>query len=232
MDEISSESSSSAQMAPPNTGAPAFRDLLPSLLIDAALPAITYQVLTRHGVAQVAALAVGAVFPAANLLAGFIRRHTIDLIGAIVLGFIAVGTITSLVSGNVFFILIKESIFTGIFGAICLCSLLWNRPLMFYFGRQFAAGDDPDRIAWWNARWEHEGFRSAIRTITVVWGVGYILEAIARVIFVMTLAPAIVVAISPIMAIGVTVLLIIWTRRYGQAVRERRERAEGLRSPA
>jgi hypothetical protein len=232
MGEISGESTAGAEMTPATAGAPAFRDLLPSLLIDAALPAIAYQVLSRYGVAQVPALALGAVFPAGNLLAGFVRRHTIDLIGAIVLGFIAVGTITSLVSGNVLFILIKESIFTGIFGIICLSSLLWSRPLMFYFGRQFAAGDDPGRIAWWNSRWEHEGFRSAIRTITAVWGVGYILEAIARVIFAVTLTPAIVVAISPIMAIGVTILLIIWTRRYAHVVRERRELAEGSRSLA
>ncbi len=202
--------------------------MLPSLIVDAGLPAIAYQILTRHDVSEVAALTAGAIFPAANIAIGFMKTRRIDLIGALVLLFIAVGTVTSLISGNVIFILVKESMLTAVFGAICLWSLLWSRPLMFYFGRQFAAGDDPARIEWWNARWEREGFRKTLRTITVVWGVGYVLEAAVRVVFALTLSPGIVVTISPTMAIVVTVLLIIWTGRYGRMARERALREAAL----
>jgi hypothetical protein len=38
----------------------------------------------------------------------------------------------------------------------------------------------------------------------------------------MILSPAKVVAISPVMAFGVTIVLIAWTRRYMIAMRERR----------
>jgi hypothetical protein len=57
-----------------------------------------------------------------------------------------------------------------------------------------------------------------------VWGVAYIIEALLRVAFALVMSPAQVVAISPVMAFGVMILLIMWTRRYMTAMRERRVR--------
>lgn len=61
----------------------------------------------------------------------------------------------------------------------------------------------------------------------MVWGVSYLAEAIVRVVFALTLTPGMVVTVSPIMAIGVTILLIMWTRSYSRAAQER-----GLREAA
>lgn len=201
--------------------------MLPDFVIDGALPAIAYQLLSRHGVAAVPALAAGAIFPAANIIRKFVATRRLDLIGAIVLTFIAIGVAGSLISGSVLFILIKESFITGLVGLLFLSSLLWHRPIFFYLGRQFMAGEDPERLAWWNALWERASFRRTMRTMTTVWGVGYVLEAGVRVMFALTLTPGTVVALSPIMGIGTTVILILWTRRYGRAAQER-----GLREAA
>ncbi len=43
-------------------------------------------------------------------------------------------------------------------------------------------------------------------------------------VFALTLTPGTVVILSPIMAIGTTIGLIIWTRRYGHIVQERADR--------
>jgi hypothetical protein len=68
----------------------------------------------------------------------------------------------------VFFALIKESFLTATFGLICPGSLLAERPLMFYINRQFVAGDDPARIAWWNGLWQYPSFSAAQRFVTIV----------------------------------------------------------------
>jgi hypothetical protein len=86
------------------------------------------------------------------------------------------------------------------------------------------AGDDPALLAWWNGLWQIDEFRAAQRLITAVWGIVYLLEALVRVGFALVLSPALVVAISHVMAFGVLVLLILWTRRYQIALRERRMR--------
>jgi hypothetical protein len=99
---------------------------------------------------------------------------------------------------------------------------------MFIISRQFVAGDDPVRLEWWNGLWEYPQFRASQRFVTAVWGIAYIAEALLRVGFAIVLSPAQVVAISPVMAFGVTIVLIAWTRRYMLAQRERRIREEQL----
>jgi hypothetical protein len=61
-----------------------------------------------------------------------------------------------------------------------------------------------------------------------VWGIAYLVEALLRVGFALALPPAQVVAISPVMAFGMMIVLIAWTRRYMLALRERRIREQQL----
>jgi hypothetical protein len=64
--------------------------------------------------------------------------------------------------------------------------------------------------------------------VTAVWGITYLVEALLRVGFALVLSPAKVVAISPMMAFGVMIVLIVWSRRYMLALRERRIREQQL----
>jgi len=198
------------------------RDALPSLIFDAVLPVVTFDVLTRVGVSTLMALVAGGIFPAANIARGWFKSRRLDALGTIVLTFLVLGTATSLISGSVFFALIKDSFMTALFGLICLGSMLGQRPLMFYVARQFVAGDNPERIEWWNGLWQFPTFSSAMRFVTAAWGVVYLAEAAVRVLLALTLTPATVVAVSPVMALGVTIVMIAWTRRYMLAMRERR----------
>jgi hypothetical protein len=218
--------------APPSDGTPNLRAMVPDLLIDAALPAIAYQILSHHGVADVPALTAGAIFPVANIVRKFIATRSLDLIGAIILVFLAIGVVSSLLSGSVMFILIKESFITGTVGLLFLSSLLWKRPIIFYFARQVFEAQGPERLAWWNGLWEFARFRRTMRIITTVWGVGYVLEAAIRVVFALTLLPGTVVILSPIMGIGTTIGLILWTRRYARIVQERADREQALAAAA
>ena len=198
-----------------------FMLLAPTLSFDVALPIILFNVLTHYGVSVLWALVIGGLSPALNNLRVWLRTRRLEPLGIIVMTFLALGAATSLISGKIFFVLIKESFLTGTFGLICLGSLLASRPLMFIVSRQFVAGEDPARIAWWNGLWEFANFRSGMRVVTAVWGIVYLLEAIARVIFAFVLTPTEVVNLSPIMSFGALILLIIFTRRYMLYVRDR-----------
>ncbi len=202
--------------------------MLPTLIVDVVVPIVVFNLLVRFGVPTLWALIPGGLAPAINNLRVWIRSGRLEPLGIIVMMFLVVGTVASLLSGNIFFVLIKESFLTGAFGLICLGSLLFGRPLMFYVNRQFVAGDDPELLAWWNGLWQYNSFRAALRFVTAVWGGAYLIEALARVGFALVLTPARVVAISPVMAFVVLIWLIAWNRRYMLALRERRLRAEQL----
>jgi hypothetical protein len=193
-------------------------------LVDVAIPLAAFFVLQAYGVSTLLSLILAGLSPALNNLRIWLKSGRLEPLGMIVIAFMAVGTIASLISGSVFFALIKESFLTATFGLICLFSLAAERPLMFYINRQFVAGDDPAMLAWWNGLWQIERFRAAQRLITTVWGVVYLIEALVRVGLALVLTPGEVVAVSHVMAFGVLILLIVWTRRYQLMLRERQLR--------
>jgi hypothetical protein len=208
---------------PPATRALSLRSILPGLFIDALLPFLTYQLLTSYvpGVSQVAALAIGAIFPAVNGIAGIVRRRRLDVVAIIVLIGIAVSIVASRMGGDPKLFLIRESFVTGALGLVCLMSLAWPRPLMFYIGRQFTAGDDPAQVEIFNGLWQRPGARRVFRLLTIVWGAVWLGEFGLRVLMVWTLSVPQVLAISPFVFNGITIGLIAWTVAY---VKRRRQR--------
>jgi hypothetical protein len=213
---------------PEPAGGFSFKRMLPTLVFDVVMPIAAFNLLTSYGVSTLRALVACGLFPAINNLRVWARSRRLEPLGIIVMTFLVIGTAASLISGSVFFTLIKESFLTASFGLICLGSLLVQRPLMFYINRQFVAGDDPERLEWWNGLWQYPRFRASQRLVTAVWGISYLVESLLRVGFAELLSPAQVVAISPVMAFGVMIVLIAWTRRYMLALRERRIQEQQL----
>jgi intracellular septation protein A len=209
---------------PEPAGRFSFRQVLPTLVFDVAMPVVLFFLLTGYGVSTLWALVASGLFPAINNVRIWVGSRRLEPVGIIVMTFLAIGTATSLITGSVFFALTKASFLTAAFGLICLGSLLTRRPLLFYIVRQFVAGDDPVRLEWWNGLWQYPHFRAAQRLVTAVWGVAYLVEAFLRIGAALFLSPAQVVTISHVMAFVVLVALILWTRRYLLAVRERRIR--------
>ena len=209
------------------------RSQLPSLLVNAVAPFVAYQLLTGNGMSTLQALTISGVFPVIGIAWGFARSRRADIIGLVSLAFIAIGVATSVISGDTRFILIKESLLTGVFGVICLVSLLLPRPLMFYFGRQFASGGDATRAAAYESLWQYPQFRTVNRNITLVWGVGYVGEAAVRVALTFVLPIPVFLIASPVLAIGVTIALISWTLAYARrSARRGAERMAAMRNAA
>ena len=199
--------------------------LVPTLVVNGLLPYVLFQVLSGRGVGTVPALAATSVFPLGWILAGWLRRRRLDPIGTVSLVLIAVGLVTSLISGSARLYLVRESFLSGAVGLAFLGSLLLPRPAIFWLGGSIVTGGDPSRQAWWNGLWQYPAFRRLMRLITVVWGLALTAEATVRVVLAMTVSPATVLAVSPILALGTTALLIIWTFRLGARGRRQAEAA-------
>jgi intracellular septation protein A len=217
---------------PPPTARPfRFAMLIPTLLVDVVAPIAIFKLLESFGVSPIWALAGAALAPALNNLRVWIMSRRIEPLGIMVVAFGVIGMVASLVSGNLFYSLIKDSFLTGAFGLVFLVSLFFGRPLMFYLIRQFVAGEDETRNQIWKDLWRYAAFRSVMRQLTIMWALIYIVEGLVRVGLAMSLTPDAVVTISPIMGFGATLILISLTRRRMRAVRERLEQFEHLKWP-
>ena len=200
---------------------PRFGELYRSLAISVVLPLAAVLVLNyRFGVPLVEALAISAVFPVADIARGWFVKRRLEPLGALMLVIIVAGVAASLLTGDVHFALIKESFGTLATGLIFLGSLLMPKPLIFWLGRQFSAGGNPEKIARWDSLWEVPRFRAGMRVTTAVWGLGYLFDAVLRAVAAYTLPPAVVVVLSPISVIVVSLLLVLYTvNRSRQAQR-------------
>jgi hypothetical protein len=200
---------------------PSIRALAPTLIVDALCPFVAYKLVKayRPDVPDIAALALSAAFPAVKGLLGLIQRRRVDFVGATVLTGIGVTIVAVRLGGSPQLLLIRESFVTAGLGVMALSSFAWRRPLLFYVGRQFTAGDDRAAIDRFNDLWQHERARRTFRVMTLVWAVAWLGEFGLRVAMVLTLPVAQVLVISPIVFNGITFGVLAWTFAYARSRR-------------
>ena len=208
-----------------------FAMLVPTLLVDVVAPIGILKTLEWFGVTPVRALAGGCVAPALNNLRSWITSRRLDPVGILMIASIASGTVASLVSGNLFYRVVTDVILNATWGLVFLGSLLVSRPLIFFIIRPLVTGEDASRNEIWNGLWRHLVFRSAMRLITATWGLVFFAQVLIELGLARVLTPETVVTISPLMGVGATLLLIVFTRQRMRTARERLELVEHLKWP-
>ncbi|WP_244304070.1 VC0807 family protein [Streptomyces lydicus] len=211
--------------APPaRSGRAAALGWLLTLALNVAAPILTYNALRDHGWSEVAALLAGGAWPVLDSVVHLVWRRRLDEFALVTLAFLVITAVVTLLGAHsARALLVKDSAVTGLFGLLCLATLLAPRPLMFYFGRKFATDGTAASTAWWNGLWQFEGFRKTLATMTTVWGVAYCLEAALRVGLAYTLNTDTVVTLSPFLIYGVLGGLVLWTSAYGKRAGRRGE---------
>jgi len=195
------------------------RDLALSLVVNGALPFLTYQFLRGRAVGELPALVISGVFPAIATGVSVARARRIDILGGIALLGIAVGVFAALVGGDVKLVLIRESFLTAALGLAALVSLAPPRPLMFLIGRQISAGNDPARLAQMERAITIPRWRRFFRILTLMWGTVWIGEFTLKVILVSSLSIAQVLVVGPILFNTVTFGMIGLTVWYVRRAR-------------
>jgi hypothetical protein len=184
-------------------------------VFDIAGPLIAYNLLRSAGFSAVTALVLSGVFPAAGVIINIILHRRVDALGILVLAGIAVGAVLGLVSHNARLVLDEGSVPTAVFGVICLGSLGTPKPLMYRLAVEFIGPDTPKGQEF-TGLWQYAEFRRVFRVVTVVWGVGYLAEAVARVVIVQNTSTGTALGISKVLPYAVAAVLIAWTVGYGR----------------
>ena len=149
------------------------------------------------------------------------RHHEINPVAMLVLFEIVTSIGALFVSGDPRVLLVRESFVTGSFGLACFASLLLPRPIMFYFGRYFMAGSDPEKRRVFNERLQNPVVHRGHQLVTAVWGAVYLGEFLIRLILIYTVAASVVLAVTPVLLGLAAILTIVWTFRYANKLRER-----------
>lgn len=192
-------------------------------IFDVAAPLAAYSALRSAGWSAVAALLLSGVFPVVGVAIAAIRNRRLDVVGGLVLAGIVVGTILGVAFHSARLLLLEGSVPTAVFGFVCLGSLWARRPLFFSVVLEFTGPDTP-RGREMTTLWEFEKFRRIFRTITAVWGTGFIIEAALRVVIVENTSTGTALAISKVMPFVFAGVLTAWTVGYGAYQKKMGER--------
>ena len=107
------------------------KQFLPGLLLDIILPALIYFLLKQVTSSDLVALSVASVVPLLDGLLSIVRRHSLDILTALVLLGAATSVLVMLLGGNAWLLLVQGSFFTGVLGLACLVSLVFPRPALY-----------------------------------------------------------------------------------------------------
>jgi hypothetical protein len=214
------------------------RSITKLAVVDVGAPLAAYYLMRGAGLSTVTALVLSGIFPAAGVAAGIIGHRRLDLVGALVLAGIIVGTVLGLISGNARLVLLEGSVPTAIFGLGCLITLLTSRPMMFGFAVEFV-GPDTAKGREMLGLWKYPGFRRIFWVITAVWGIGFVLEAALKVIIVYGTSAGTALALTNVTPYIWAGFLMAWTIAYGryqgkkgrQIMEQMRAAAEGPDAP-
>lgn len=212
---------------------PPIGNIVWGFVLNAVFPVILYKLSKRYySTSEFTALVVAALFPIGKSGFELIYHRQLDPISILVLLGIGADSVALLFGGSPQLLLVRESLFTGVFGLACFFSLLLPRPMMFYFARYFIAGTDPMRQARFNATWQFPEMRFCHRLITTVWGFAFVGELLVRLVLIYNLPAALVLMISPILMGVLTITTMVWAFAYGHRVRQRlRARFEQMEQP-
>jgi len=195
------------------------RDFVSDTLLSTLIPLVVYEISRRwlHST-ELTALIFAALYPMLKSLADLGRHRQINPVSILVILGIVTSATAIFLGGSAKLLLIRESLITAVLGLACFVTLLFPRPLMFYFGRYFMAGNDPEKIRAFDAHWAIPKVRRTHRLITTVWGAALTLEFLVRTWMVLSLSSATVLAAAPVLFNATVLLTFVWTIRYGRKV--------------
>jgi hypothetical protein len=201
---------------------PSARTLIPQILVAGVLPLIGYVLLRPHVGSDWVALAIVMVFPAAEVIFQRFRNRHFEPIGIIALFGIAIGLFGAVVmNGDATLLKVRDGLITGVFGLVCLFSLLRARPVMFYLGRAFATEGNPSARADFEQMWQLPTVARRFRFITALWGVCLVVEAVGRTILAISVSTTLFLVVSPILNWGVIGVLLWYTARFSRTSERR-----------
>jgi hypothetical protein len=198
------------------------------IVFDVGGPLLAYFLFRAVGLSTVLSLVLSGVFPAFGVAFNAILYKRLDIFGVLVLAGILMGSVLGLTTHNAKLYLVEGSVPSVVFSVACFGSLRTKQPLIYRIALEFVGPDGPKGREM-TAAWPYPRFQRAFRIITVVWGVGYLIEAGLRMAVAETAPTGIALVCSKVAPYIFAVTLAAWTLVYGE--REKRK-AERLAAPA
>jgi len=193
------------------------------LAINFLLPWLAYRLTLPH-TGETGALIASAVPPLVWSAIELVRFRRVDALSVMVVAGIVLSVAAMALGGTPRMLLLRESLVSGAIGVLFLLSMPMRRPLIFYLARATVAREMEGGAAHFETLWrERPGLATAMRTMTLVWGIGLTAETALRAWMALTWPIERFLVISPFIGYGIYAGLALWTLWYRKTMRARVE---------
>jgi hypothetical protein len=189
---------------------PAARAMVLSMLWDIGLPVIAYFAAQLTGMSTYASLLVGTIVSALRMGWVAVRERRLDAFATFLLILFGTGFVLTFITGDVRFLLAKDSVTSGTAGVVFLVSCLINRPLAYYAAKRFAGHAGREEFL---STADTPIMRRRWYLVSLIWGAGLLTDAILRIVAAYTLPIGIAADVSQALMVATFTLLTIWSVR-------------------
>jgi len=199
------------------------------IAVNIALPFAVFS-LAKDRIGDAPALMAASIPPIAWSVVEFIRQRRVDALSMLVLIGIVLSLLGFFGGGGIKMLQLREKLVTGLVGLVFLGSAAVGRPLIYDLSRATLRRSDPAKAAALATLKDSAGFRGAMLTMTLAWGVALVAECAAAVGLTYLLTPKAFMLIGPVLGYGSIGAMVAWTyafarRRIGPQMRAAREAA-------
>lgn len=183
--------------------------VLPDLLISLVGPLLVYRLAAPYMSATDALLLAG-LLPLIRVGFDLIRHHRLNLIGVFSGLTVALKIFLALVLKETRWVLVGDSLITALYGVILLASLRMSPPLLIRLIESVRPNALAGKTLPFEPGMSQSGVRPVLTIVTVVWGIGLLLECGVQVLLALTLSVEPVLLLSPLVRYGTWALLLLW----------------------
>lgn len=188
---------------------------LSTILLNIVVPIALYYVLRAFGFSEVPALIVSAIVPALSFVGQLAVKRRVDSFAVFVMVILVLSVVISFGTGNRRTLLARDGWLAAASGIYILVTLFFGKPFIYTVVRPLLEGRFGPKEESWDSLWARIPlFRRVWVGLTLVWGIGIILNAVLSVIFAYTVAIDVVPGLSGIQYVVMFVLLQIASQIY------------------
>ncbi|WP_156755810.1 VC0807 family protein [Actinokineospora pegani] len=184
------------------------------LFFDIIAPLGLFYGLRAAGVSIWVALLAGSVPPAAHYAWQFARNRRVDGLGLFMISAILLGTLASFLTGDPRLLLAKDAWITLIAGVWICGTLFAARPFLYRLMVPIMPNKHVVRL---EELWrDSPKARRVLRTMTWVWGLGFLLDSVARVVVAYTLDLDAVPVVNTVLIVVLIFALQAYSQLHGK----------------
>src|SRR6202034_3028352 len=186
---------------------------VPEILANFVAPWGVYEALAgRFG--DTDALIASAVPPLLWSAYELAKTRRLDAVSAMVVSAILLTVGGTFLGGSARLIQMREAMVTGVVGLLFLVTLVMKRPMIFYLARAMVARATVGGVEAYEQVWARPGVPQVFRVLTVVWGLGLLLQTgcICWLAWIWPIGRFLL--LSPFVSFGILGLLMAWSLGY------------------